>query len=475
MIPLIQRGSKPRYQQIYEFYRESILNRRLAFGEKLPSYRWLGKQLGVSNNTVLQAYDQLIAEGYVSNEPRRGLFVNKIEIKDWQQLKWPSPPARRQPKNARAPFSASVHLVDQTNFPLKQWRKCSNWALDNISFQYEEHESNDPLKEELLKYLYKYRGVVAVQEQLVVGSGTSALLFWLAYVLRNECSKILFEDPGYTRIRNLFDEFGYAIKSIPVLDSGIDLGTLAKEKADLLYLTPSHQYPTGVALPVSHRLQVLDWAKRTQAFVIEDDFDCEFRYKTQLIPSLQALDASGNVIYLGTFSSALMPSLRVAYLILPRTLLEPVSAFRHLTNTVPYFTRKTLALFMENGFWESHLRKMNKVYRTKYESCVNALRKLPMQTIRFNNNPSGLNIFLKVYSSYTESEIVQLAEDQGILVTPASQFYYSKKKRTKHTEILFEFGSIPTKEIEAIIARLYDAWFNKSRMRNTETRMRNEK
>src|SRR6187402_755634 len=138
MIPLIQRGAKPRYQQIYEFYRESILSRRLASGEKLPSYRWLGKQLGVSNNTVLQAYDQLIAEGYVANEPRRGLFVNKIEIKDWQHLKWPASPTKRQQKTKRIPFSASVHLVDQSNFPLRQWRKCSNWALDNISYQYQE-------------------------------------------------------------------------------------------------------------------------------------------------------------------------------------------------------------------------------------------------------------------------------------------------------------------------------------------------
>ena len=459
MIPLIQRGTKPRYQQIYEFYRESILNRRIASGEKLPSYRWLGKQLGVSNNTVLQAYDQLIAEGYVANEARRGLFVNKIEIKDWQHLKWPASPTKRQQKAKRIPFSASVHLVDQSNFPLRQWRKCSNWALDNISYQYQEHESDDPLKEELLKYLYKYRGVVASQEQLIVGSGTSALLFWLAFVLRNHCSKILFEDPGYARIRTLFEELKYSIKSIPVLENGIDPRALKRAKADLLYLTPSHQYPTGVAMPVNHRLQVLDWARRTQAFIIEDDFDCEFRYKAQLIPSLQALDVSGNVIYLGTFSSALMPSLRVAYLILPSSLQERVASFRHLTNTAPYFTRKTLSLFMENGFWESHLRKMNKVYRAKYEACVSALQKLPHGAIAFNNNPSGLNIFLKIYTSLPEAEIVKRAALQGILVTPASQFYH-KPKRLRHAEILFEFGSIPLQEIEAIIARLHKAWFS---------------
>lgn len=460
MIPLVQEGSEPRYQQIYKFYKDAILSRQLASGSKLPSYRWLAKQVGVSNNTVLQAYDQLVAEGYLRNEARKGLYVNKIEIKKWQ-LPTHNIPANKPARPSRKiPFSASQHLVDQKNFPIKQWRKCSNLALDNISYQYEEHEGEDSLKEQLLKYLYKYRGVAAQADQLIIGSGSNALLFWLAFVLRNRYSKVLFEDPGYTRVRNLFAEFGYAVKSIPVGAVGIDVQLLKKQRADLLFLTPSHQYPTGVALPVSHRLQVLDWAKRTNAFIIEDDFDSEFRYKTKLMPSLQALDASGNVIYVGTFSNALMPSLRVAYMILPRTLLEHVKPFQYLANTVPSVTRKTLSIFMENGYWESHLRKMNKIYRLKYEVCIQALRKLPTKTLHFNNNSSGLNIFLKVYSTNTESELVALAAERGILVTPASQFYQHVKKRSKYREILFEFGSIPETEIGNIIAKMYAAWFS---------------
>ncbi|MGC3944351.1 MAG: PLP-dependent aminotransferase family protein [Chryseolinea sp.] len=459
MIPPIRQGNGPRYRQIYEYYKSAILEQRLTSGTKLPSYRWLARQIGVSNNTVLQAYDQLIAEGYLKNEPRKGLYINKIEIKKWQ---WPRPvslPKTESPRR-RMSFSASVHLVDQINFPIRQWRRCSNLALDNISYQYEEHERNDPLKEELLKYLYKYRGVTAVHDQLIVGSGTSSLLFWLAFVLRKRCSKLLFEEPGYTRVRKLFEEFDYNITSISVGPLGVDVEALKKQRADLLYLTPSHQYPTGVALPVSHRLQVLDWAKRTSAFIIEDDFDCEFRYKTKLMPSLQALDASGNVIYVGTFSSALMPSLRVAYMVLPLSLIDLTMPFRYLTNTVPFVTRKTLALFMEGGYWESNLRRMNKIYRVKYEACIQALRKLPSDKIRFNNNPSGLNIFLTLHTSTSEAEIVRRATDQGIPITPASQFYSGRSKRRKSPEILFEFGSIPGAEIQSIINKLYDAWFN---------------
>ena len=347
--------------------------------------------------------------------------------------------------------------MDQSDFPVRQWRKCSNWALDHISFQYQEYESDEPLKKHLLQYLYKHRGVKAAPDQLIIGSGASSLLFWLAFVLRKYCSKMLFEDPGYTRVRNLFTESGYTVKSIPVDKDGIDVHTLKKEKADLLYLTPSHQYPTGAALPVNHRLQILDWAKRNNAYIIEDDFDCEFRYKTKLMPSLQALDGSGNVIYVGTFSSALMPSLRVAYLILPTALLDRTDDFKYLTNTVPYFTRKTLSLFMENGFWESHLRKMSKIYREKYEACVGALKKLPAKKISFNNTPSGLNIFLKIYTQLSEAEVVRRAAGLDILVTPGSPFYHEKVRR-KHVEILFEFGSIPTGEIEKVIMKLYAGW-----------------
>jgi GntR family transcriptional regulator / MocR family aminotransferase len=463
MIPVIDKSGKARYLQVYEFYKDAILSQRLPADKKLPSYRWLANSLGVANNTIIQAYDQLASEGYVRNEQRRGLFVNKMEIKNWQlhDLAMPERSIKPEKKKKKIPFSASVHLVDQSNFPMQHWRKCNNWALDNISFQYQEYEHDEPLKEQLLQYLYKHRGVKATPSQLLIGSGASSLMFWLAFVLRKRCHKIVVEDPGYTRVREMFREFDYTLKPIAVGEEGIDVGALKTEKADLLYLTPSHQYPTGAAIPVGHRLQILDWAKRNNAFVIEDDFDCEFRYKTKLMPSLQALDSSGNVIYVGTFSSSLMPSLRVAYMILPEKLLSQILPFKHLTNTVPYFTRKTLALFMEHGYWESHLRKMTKVYRLKYEACIATLKKLPSNKITFNDTPSGLNILLKLNSRMNETEIVRLAAEQDILVTPASQFYVSRKMTPKSTEILFEFGSIPTAEIERVFLTLYKVWFKK--------------
>jgi GntR family transcriptional regulator / MocR family aminotransferase len=463
MIPTIHQSDKLLYEQIYEFYKHAILQKRLNHNDRLPSYRVLAKELGVGNNTVLKAYEQLILEGYVKNADRKGLYVTKMDHRDWQiEKKGRIPVTPARPKKKKSGISTTDHLVDERNFPVKHWRKCSNWALDHISFQYQEYEQHDPLKDQLVKYLFTYRGVHASPERLLIGSGANALMFWLAFVLRKSCSRIVIEEPGYPRIRFLFSEFDYHIKPVTVGEDGIDLKKLAKEKADLIYLTPSHQYPMGAAIPVSHRLQIIGWARKNNAFIIEDDFDCEFRYKTKLMPSMQGLDQSDRVIYIGSFSNSLMPSLRVAYMVLPENFPVAYQAYRYLTNTVPYFTRKTLAHFMEQGYWERHLKKMRNLYKKKYDTCIEALRKIPDNQIKFNNTPSGLNILLRINTRLGEAEIIKRALENGIHIAPASVFYAHPGNIPRHPEVLFEFGSIPQDEIESVVEKLHAAWFRKS-------------
>ena len=462
MIPTIHHTDKLLYEQIYEFYKTAILQKRLAYNQRLPSYRVLSKELGIANNTVLKAYEQLVLEGYVTNVHRKGLYVAKIDRSDWQLPLADPLPARSnklKSKKRSTDYNTSIHLVDESHFPVKQWRKCSNWALDRISFQYQEYEQDDPLKEQIIKYLFQYRGVRATAERLLIGSGASALVFWLAFVLRNTCKKIIVEEPGYTRTRMLFQEFGYNVKPIRVASQGIDLVQLRKERADLLYVTPSHQYPTGAAIPVTHRIQLLNWAQKNNAYIIEDDFDCEFRYKTNLMPSLQGLDQTNRVIYIGTFSSALMPSLRVAYVVLPENFAAIYEPHRHLTNTVPYFTRRTLALFMEKGFWERHLKKMRMIYKRKYDACMQALQQLPAKCIEYNQTPSGLNILLRINTRLSEKEIIHRAQAAGIVVTPTSEFYSDKANIPRQPQVLFEFGSLPQEAIAQVVDKLYKAWF----------------
>jgi GntR family transcriptional regulator / MocR family aminotransferase len=462
MIPLISQPGKPRYEQIYEFYRDAILSNRLKYEYKLPPHRTLAKELGVGNNTVLKAYEQLVLEGYVKNENRKGLYVAKLDAQDWQ-LK-PSG-KRSNPQIAKA-VSETVHadfvltdnIVDERSFPIKQWRRCNNWALDGISFRYAENELTDPLKAPLIKYLFHSRGVVTTPDRLIIGSGASALFFWLAFILRKTHPKMLFEEPGYARARTLFSEFGYEIKPVPVENDGLNLKKLTKEKSDLLFLTPSHQYPTGATIPVGHRIQILNWAERNKAYIIEDDFDCEFRYKTRLVPSLQGLDRFDRVIYVGSFSNSMMPSLRVGYLVLPRNFKVPYEAFKHL-NAVPYVTRKTLAYFMEEGYWERHLKRMRKIYQEKYNASIEALNKLPKGHIHFNDSSSGQNILLRINTKLSEQTLIKRALNKGIIITPASTFYYNPENRPRQPEVLFEFGNLLANEIEKVVKNLYNAWF----------------
>lgn len=463
MIPAIHQTDKLLYEQIYEFYREAILQKRLKYGYRLPSHRKLAKELGLGNNTVLRAYEQLIHEGYVRNENRKGLFVARLNSGDWQVASASSPrrpPVSKKPEpKAKLEFRLTDQIIDEQSFPLRDWRKCTNLALDSVKFQYEGQETADPLKEQLIKYLFDFRGVTASPDRLLIGSGTNSLLFWLAFVLRKTHSKIVFEEPCYHRPRFLFSEFGYSTRAVPVNDDGLDVQRLLKVKADLLYLTPSHQFPTGGAIPVGNRVQILNWARKNQAYIIEDDFDCEFRYKTRLMPSLQGLDKSDRVIYVGTFSNALMPSLRVAYMVLPVGFPTDYLSHVYLTNTVPYITRRTLAYFIEKGYWERHLKRMRKVYQEKYDICVAALRKIPQDLIHFNDNPSGLNILLRINTKRTEHELIQRAQDHGIGIRPVSVFYTERSNAPGQPEILFEFGNIPSQEIEKVIQTLHRAWF----------------
>lgn len=463
MIPIIDQTAGPLYEQIYEFYRDAIIGKRFNHNDRLPSHRTLAKRLGIGNNTVLRAYEQLTHEGYVQNEKRKGLFVAMLESRDWETNDRPIKKnvitLKPKDKKVVTDFGLSYRLVDEKNFPIKQWRQCSNWALDGISFQYQEHEKEDPLKSQLLKYLFEHRGVQATSERVIIGSGATALIFWLAFVLRKTHSKIIFEEPCYPRPRALFSEFGYNIRAVSLTSDGINLQKLSGKKADLIYLTPSHQYPTGAAIPVGNRIKILNWAKNNNAYIIEDDFDCEFRYRTRLMPSLQGLDKFDKVIYVGSFSASIMPSLRVGYLVLPVNISIECQRYSHLVNTVPFIIRRTLANFMERGFWERHLKKMRNIYFEKYNVCTDALKRLPGNSIQFNNTPSGLNILLSISTRLSEQELVKRAIESGISITPVSDFYYKKVNRPEQPEVLFEFGSLPVQEIENVVKKLYNAWF----------------
>jgi GntR family transcriptional regulator/MocR family aminotransferase len=457
MIPILNHTSKkPLFEQIYLFYKNEILSKNSKAGTRMPSLRKLAQDLGVSNNTIIRAYEQLLNEGYLTNRPRKGLYVeklDKININEEQQ-----PKKSKESKFQKVKYNLSHTQVDRSNFPLKEWRKMSQQSLDHFHNEIYNYEEAAGLKEELTKYLYTSRGVRTTPEQIIICSGTNMVTAFLSMLFRQSHKQLIFEEPGYKEVRSVFEKNGFRILPIHVTKRGIDLNKLPNTKSNLLYVIPSHQYPTGVVMPVQQRLKLNRWAEKTDSYIIEDDYDSEFRYRGKPIPSLQAIDRSDRVIYAGTFSKVLMPTFRVAYLVLPKNLSWKSESMNYMAWSVSYTLQKTLALFMQQGYWERHIRRMRKIYKKKYYHTERLLKKIMGDHITFNVSHAGIYFVLQVHSNLSTTVLAEKAASAGIRILSTEGCYLSIGKKPK--SFFFGFGDLSEVEIENVIRLLKKTWFN---------------
>ncbi|WP_335743557.1 PLP-dependent aminotransferase family protein [Salicibibacter kimchii] len=322
-VDLNAKSNTPLYLQIFQYFKQEIQSGRIEDGTKLPSKRKLAQHLDVSQLTVESAYDQLKAEGYIQSKPRKGLFVQKVEYDILPNQNAPQFHTTESSQiSEQIKYDFHHGKIDLNYFPHKTWRKIS---IDCLSDK--QHLLNgDPqgefnLRKEISMYLFQSRGVRCSPDQIVIGAGTQYLVGILC-MLMNKKSVVAVEDPGFHRTKHALKNHGIPIEPIPLDEEGIDIKRLKKSSANIAYVTPSHQFPTGVVMPISRRLELLKWAEKTGGYIIEDDYDGEFRYKGKPIPSLQGIDSSGNVIYFGTFSKSLIPSARISYMILPEELMN---------------------------------------------------------------------------------------------------------------------------------------------------------
>lgn len=320
----INRKSKnPMYQQVYQYIRTQILSGKLEQGKKLPSIRQLATQLEVSRNTTQVAYEQLQSEGYIRSENKKGFFVEAIISDETLNFEPIRELHHETNHTTMKTIDFKIGTVDQKNFPLKKWRMITNKIIkDSSMFSYGEKQGDIKLRKALADYLFQSRGVNTSAEQIIIGSSTQHLLLLLSLILKQEYHYLAVEDPGYSMARELFFLQSFIIDSIPVKERGIQVDLLLKSPSRLLYVTPTHHFPYGVTIPVNERLKLIEWAKKMEGYIIEDDYDSEFRYIHQPIPSLQSLDSNDRVVYLGTFSKALLPSIRVSYMVLPKRLIN---------------------------------------------------------------------------------------------------------------------------------------------------------
>ena len=296
------------------------------------------------------------------------------------------------------------------------------------------------------------------EDQIVLCAGLLTVISLMGQLFQGRCKAVALEEPSYDIVRNIFQNMGYEIDPIPLTEEGLDMEALQKSNAGLIYITPSHQFPSGTVMSVNNRIKLIQWAKDTDAYIIEDDYDSEYRYNSKPLPSLQSLDHLDRVIYINTFSKSLAPGLRMDYMVLPRELKAQYDLhFSSYGCTVPILTQLALAEFMADGFWQRHLRRMTQENKKIHDTLVEEIRKQMGSGVSIQGNNAWLHFLLAVHNGMTEGELISSAEEKGVLVYPVSQYYCKKPK--ENNRVLIGFGGLEPEKIQEGVRGLKEAWF----------------
>ncbi|MDQ0246609.1 GntR family transcriptional regulator/MocR family aminotransferase [Bacillus fengqiuensis] len=454
----------PLYVQLYEQIKRDIMNGTIHTGIKLPSIRSLAQHLHISRNTVETAYQQLLAEGYIISKPKSGMYVNELELDIIRQKTLPSPNLQETSCPAPSPdvIDFEYGSVDMSAFPMKLWKRYSNQAYKQEmkeAASYGHHKGEYWLRQEIAAYLYHARGVYCSPEQIILASGTQHSLNLLCETVLKNCDHFAIENPGYDRARYVFENHGFRVTPISLDRDGLSIENLKACGANIVYVTPSHQYPKGMVMPFNRRLELLQWAEETKGYIIEDDYDGEFRYEGKPIPALKELDQQESIIYLGTFSKMLLPSLRISYIVLPQRLVQTHDTlFEAYISTVPRVIQHTLYSFMKDGEWDRHVRRMRLLYQKKHRLLVDSLMGYLGEKVEIIGDKAGLHLLLKINTPLTEKELIEKAGEFGVRVYSIDKYRLFPEKEEKPL-LLLGFSQIPPDQIEKGVKRLKEAWF----------------
>lgn len=464
-IELSTENGKCLYEQIYEYIRSEIREGKLLQGERLPSTRALASFLQVARSTVELAYEQLLSEGYIEAVPYKGYFVCRMEELYHIEVKASERPQEKTEQKPEAEIDFSTSGMEMDYFPFATWKRISkNVMADSRSemFALGSPQGDLELRTTIARYLHGSRGVNCSPEQIVVGAGNDMLLLLLEKILGRHV-KIGMEENTYKHAYQVFQSFAYEIHPIGQDSAGMKAEELEEAGVSAVYVMPAHQFPTGTVMPFGRRTELLKWAYEKEGrYLIEDDYDSEFRYKGKPIPSLQASDKMGKVIYIGSFSKAIAPAIRVSFLVLPERLLQIYREnFFFFASTVSRIDQRILNEFIGGGYFERYLNKMRKVYKEKHDLLVAECRKFG-KDFEVSGENAGLHILLKNKNGRTEQELIARAEAAGIRVYGLSEGYITAEKPETNTVIL-GYGGLRKEEIVRGMEGLREVWKEGSR------------
>ncbi len=487
-------GKRPLYLQLYDYLKEAILSGDIAEGERLPSLRSLTRSTGLSLTTIEKAYNQLLVEGYIRSRAASGYYAARVASTGPETV-----PVKKgsfdQKLSSDAGTGAAAGIgtgaatgigtgsaagtgtgaaadevsseptafrFDPDCFDFNKWKKCMNRVLtyDAPSLFFEGSPQGEiALRREIARYLYRSRGVTCSPDQIFMGAGTQQITGLLATILKNlRIEHVALENPGYAPVRNTFRDRGFAITDVEVLENGLALEKLPVNVRSAAYVSPSNHSFTGAVMPIGRRYEMIRWAIANDSYIIEDDYDSELRYFGRPIPPIKSLADDDRVIYLGSFSSTLFAAVRISYMVLPPRIAEEFAG--HLagySQTCSKLEQLTLAMFMETGLYQTHLRKLRKLYAQKLARAVDVLRRDAADFVAVRNTASGLSLLLEVGAPEggkkkrskarpAPKNLIRDAESLGIPAAGSGEL------------ILLYYNQIPLSEIDDVFRRLIDLW-----------------
>ena len=441
----------PLYEALYRCIRSDILSGALAPGEKLPSKRALAQNLEVSKITVEGAYGQLLAEGYIRSEEKVGYFVEEVAHLHGESAHFPAP----------APVPGESRLLDLTGsrpekFPFSVWSKLQR----EVMLDYGEklllplpNQGVPELRQAIARHLADFRGMHVDPENIVIGAGTDFLYNLLIQLLGRDLVYAV-EEPGYGKIRRIYTSAGVRCVSAPMDGAGVRPDGL--DQARVLHFSPSHHFPTGLVTGVARRQELLRWAADRDGYILEDDYDSEFRFNAHPMPAMQSLDRSGRVIYMNTFSKSLAPSIRIGYMILPPRLMERYRRdLSHYSCTVSSFEQYTLARFLSRGHFEKHINRMRKFYRARRNRLVAFLNRCPQAgKLTILEEDAGLHFLLKVDTALSDGELTKACAAEGFRVRTLSSYYHREVPPGDLHCLVISYAGLREEELEGLISEM---------------------
>ncbi|MDY0064162.1 MAG: PLP-dependent aminotransferase family protein [Bacilli bacterium] len=451
---LNRKEKKPLYIQLYEYLRDEIENNTLKKGEKLPSKRELAVHLKISQMTIEAAYQQLAVEGYIIAKPRSGFFVQEANFKHPFYPKNKITLKTKEKSVESKKYILKTNSVDLSLFPFSTWAKLARQVLNEhkVSILNESHpQGNVALRQEIANYLYQFRGMTVAADQIIIGSGTEVLMNLVIQLIGKEKTYGI-ETPGYEKIYRILKNNQVNYVGIPLDNNGIAIPFLEKEDINVLHVTPSHQFPTGIIMPIKRRLEILHWAnEKDNRFIVEDDYDSEFRFNGQPIPTLKSRD-SQKVIYFNSFSKSLAPSFRINYMILPSCLIEKFQKQMIIYGcSVPSLEQFILVEFLKGGYFIQHLNRVKNRYKNKLHLFLESFQKSAISSfIQISGYDGGLHFIMEIQKRISALKLCKLLAEKQIIVQEISDYYYFKKSNLLYPTLVIGYSGIVIEDIKMV-------------------------